>query len=377
MRKLVVFPNDPIKAYYEKGEIKGRYFNPGNFFDEVHIISLCDEEIEEEKVQEIAGEAKLKIYLVGNCARVRPWSFFAHRRKVLELVTSIASNATRGFNLRYGGYLAVYCAQKLGIPSVVSLHTDYTRWHNFRILGWDYLLPLVFSLMDYPLERYIIKHADLILGVYKYALKYIEKQRKGDMQILYNKVYTNRYDLLQKSNNERPAIISVGRHIKGKNPENIIRAVKDLDVTLLFIGRGELTPKMRKLADDLAISDKVRFIESVPNSEIHHYYLQSDIFALCTQYPGLAIPVIEAMAAALPTVLSKPIWEKEYEVIGDAAIAVENAPDSFKEAFKMLIANTQLRKELGEKARKKVEEIDGEIMEPKEVDLYRQLVEKA
>ena len=28
--KICVFPNDPLKTYYEKGEIKERYFNPKN-----------------------------------------------------------------------------------------------------------------------------------------------------------------------------------------------------------------------------------------------------------------------------------------------------------------------------------------------------------
>jgi len=151
--------------------------------------------------------------------------------------------------------------------------------------------------------------------------------------------------------------------------------VKDLDVNLLLIGTGKLTPKMVKLADDLGISDKVTFIESVPNSEISHYYLQSDIFALSTQYPELAIPVIEAMAAALPIVLGKPFWEPEFT--REIALVVENTPEGFREAFTRLLADAQLRKELGEKARKQAEEIDGETMESKEVELYKQLLEKA
>ena len=28
--KLCVFPNDPLQAYYDKGEIKERYYNPNN-----------------------------------------------------------------------------------------------------------------------------------------------------------------------------------------------------------------------------------------------------------------------------------------------------------------------------------------------------------
>jgi len=53
--KVCVFPNDPIKAYYNTGEIKPRYFNPGNFFDEIHIVSLTKNDIEESKVRIIAG----------------------------------------------------------------------------------------------------------------------------------------------------------------------------------------------------------------------------------------------------------------------------------------------------------------------------------
>ena len=48
--KLCVFPNDPLKSYYIKGEIKDRYFNPKNFFDEVHVISFIENEIRTPKI---------------------------------------------------------------------------------------------------------------------------------------------------------------------------------------------------------------------------------------------------------------------------------------------------------------------------------------
>ena len=35
--KLCVFPTDPIIEYFKKGEIKDRYFNPLDLFDEIHI----------------------------------------------------------------------------------------------------------------------------------------------------------------------------------------------------------------------------------------------------------------------------------------------------------------------------------------------------
>ncbi len=58
--KLCVFPNDPLLSYYKKGEIKERYFNPKNISNEIHIISLFDSDINEEKVKK-----KLRVMLIS------------------------------------------------------------------------------------------------------------------------------------------------------------------------------------------------------------------------------------------------------------------------------------------------------------------------
>ena len=63
--KLCVFPNDPLKSYLEKGEIKERYFNPNNLFDEVHVISPIEKDVNEEQVKSLVGNAKLSIHPIG------------------------------------------------------------------------------------------------------------------------------------------------------------------------------------------------------------------------------------------------------------------------------------------------------------------------
>ena len=83
MQKLCVFPNDPIRAYYEKGEIKNRYFNPENIFDEIHVISFIEKDVEESKVQTLVGNSKLKIHSVGN---INLKNRAKYRKKILGLV---------------------------------------------------------------------------------------------------------------------------------------------------------------------------------------------------------------------------------------------------------------------------------------------------
>lgn len=46
MRRLAVIPGSPIETYLKKGftlEYLRDYYNPGNFFDEVYILSPWEE----------------------------------------------------------------------------------------------------------------------------------------------------------------------------------------------------------------------------------------------------------------------------------------------------------------------------------------------
>jgi len=63
--KALIFPNDPLIAYVRKGELKERYFNPKNIFEEVHFVTFSDVECEVEEIQKTIGNAKGYIHRVG------------------------------------------------------------------------------------------------------------------------------------------------------------------------------------------------------------------------------------------------------------------------------------------------------------------------
>jgi len=120
MKRLVVFPTDPLINSYNKGEVKERYFNPDNTFHEIHVISLCDQEIEEEKVQHVAGKAKLKIHTAGP-PRFWKWPvYFRYQDRVKKIVEKIQPQAIRAFNPEINGFLAVSIGKKLKIPTIKS-----------------------------------------------------------------------------------------------------------------------------------------------------------------------------------------------------------------------------------------------------------------
>ena len=108
MKKLCVFPNDPLKSYFKKGEIKLRYFNPKNIFDEVHVISLFDEDIEEEKVKVVAGNAFFKIHVIG---KVNLLNKNSKKKEILNLIKKINPDVTRSYNPLLQGWMAAQRAR--------------------------------------------------------------------------------------------------------------------------------------------------------------------------------------------------------------------------------------------------------------------------
>ncbi|MBM3711827.1 MAG: glycosyltransferase family 4 protein [Actinobacteria bacterium] len=370
--RLVIFPNDPLYSIYEKGEVKIRYWNPNNIFSEIHVISLCDSELSPDKIQIMAGSAKLFIHEVG---RPNYFSIPFFFNKIKKLVENIKPDIIRAHNPSLMGALAVFSGNKLNIPVLISLHADYNPWHNIKILGLSYFPRVFRDLFSFIfLEPYSYKYATKIFGVYNFGPREVQKYR-DDILVIYNRVYDTQFKFIDKSSKKDTLkIISVGRHILGKNSENLIKAIKDLDgFELLLIGDGPLLPYLKKLVSNLKLEHKVSFILKVDNSEIHKLYQKSDIFAIALEYGGVSIPEIEAMAARLPIVISKPLWDNDPELVNKFSITVENSPAGFRDAFKKLL-DDKLRSELGKEAYKQFETITGEKMELREADLYKELL---
>jgi len=373
--KLCVFPNDPLEAYYKKGEIKERYFNPTNIFDEVHAITTDEDDVSEEKVKTVAGIAEFKIHTVG---RINLSNYYSAKGRVLQLVKAINPDVIRTYNPLIQGWLGTYCAKKLDIPLVVSLHGDYDRDNRYQSLkNGNYSTYLRLLITSWFIEPYVLKNADKVICIYNFIIPYAKKYGAKDIEVIYNRVDLSRFSSNAENalSLDKPAIISVGRLIKEKNQECLIHAMKGLDAYLILIGDGVLYDYLNDLAKKLSVDKNVIFLRSVPHSEIHKYYASADIFALPIKYGGFAIPVLEALASGLPVVIPKPEWEEKPEVIGDAVMLVDNTPEAFRNVFQRLIANPDLMVQMRKKGLEKIKELDGSLMEQKEANMYKNLLD--
>ncbi|MDP7255003.1 MAG: glycosyltransferase family 4 protein [Planctomycetota bacterium] len=360
MRRLVVIPGDQIFKYYEKGEIKARYWNPCGLFDEVHILSLNESDIEPEKVQALVGDAELHIHAVGRpTALTLAFYYF----KITRIIRRLDPDLIRAHGPWHSGSLGAFAGKRLGIPCIGSIHNDIDIMRRYER---QILLRLV-----EPLVQYTFRNASVILCVSNYLHKYVRAHGGRRMITNYNRVYLSQFLQTETS---RPArdmvtILCVMRLDRQKNPECLLRAVHAAPgVQLKLVGQGELEESSKALAQELAIEDRVEFIPMVPNAEIHRLYQEADIFALATYYEGFCIPILEAMAAALPVVAcaTDPIPE----LLGDTGTIVDMNPQAFASAFSRLAGDTELRQTMGQRARQRAMSFDGGVMEEREAEIF-------
>jgi 1,2-diacylglycerol 3-alpha-glucosyltransferase len=369
--KLCIFPNDPLQAYYDKGEIKERYYNPKNMFDEIHFISLIDHDIDASKIKAVGGKAKIIIHSVG---RIKLQNRKKHLKKIIGICKEINPDVIRTFNPFIEGWLAANCAKELKKPFLVSLHTQYD--HNRKLIKKRNLKKfLALKYTEKFIEPFVLNTADKIIVVYKIIQPYVTKHSSNKSEVLHNKVDCNRFVKGEVINSlPQPLILSVGNLIHVKNHKILIKSMRSIKGHLLIIGNGELYSELNQLVLEYKIQDKVTIKKSIPNDKIQNYYKSAKIFALAynTEVESLPMPVIEAMATGLPVVIPFP-KEGYSEGLEKTAVFTKNDEKSFTENIQRLLENKDLREKYSKQSLNKSKEFDSEKIEERESEIYLEL----
>jgi glycosyltransferase involved in cell wall biosynthesis len=378
--RVLIFPNDPLAAYLKKGELKDRYFNPNNIFDEVHFVTFFDEECAIEDIQKTIGSAK------GYIHKLSPISildmFFPKRRvnDIINEISSIKVDIVRAYNPIFQGFFAGIASLQLKVPFLISLHGNYDLDIRYQYKINRDKRYLKYLLSKYSVEPKSLQMATHILGAYKFAGKYATDNGvdQSKVSIIYNRVYLNRFKPNpNKKISTKIRVICVGRLIKEKGQRILVDAMATLskNISLTIVGDGEDYDLLVAKSKALNLLDRVTFIRSVPNEKLADLYREHHIFALPIQYGGICIPVLEATASGLALVMPKPIHEDAPEIIQDYAEVVENSAKGFAVGIRKVANDSKLREKMVNKGFTVIKDYSGDIMEEKESELYKKLVD--
>jgi glycosyltransferase involved in cell wall biosynthesis len=102
-------------------------------------------------------------------------------------------------------------------------------------------------------------------------------------------------------------VSSVGRLIPLKRFDLLIRAVAHLrpqmpDLRLVLVGSGPCETRLRALAADLGVADRVRFTGRLAHADVLRHLRASHVFTLVSTHEGFSHVLLEAMQAGVPVV---------------------------------------------------------------------------
>jgi glycosyltransferase involved in cell wall biosynthesis len=356
MNGLMIIVPDRISDFVNKGEIIERYYNPGNTFDEVHLVITNDDKPDPAAVQKMVGDARLFLHNLPDSRKVfvptlgwRPWLLGPWVEKAVGLARAVRPALIRCHGALLNTFAAAGIKQKLGIPYVVSMHINPDEDVRGRARNWSKRF-VAWAQQD--IERVGLLNADLVMPVYRPIVPYLQRLGVSRYEVCYN--ILNPTNLRRKDDyrlHDPVRVLSVGRQFEHKNPDNLIRAVAQLpNVHLTIVGDGPYHAHLQSVAGECNIIDRLTFIASLPNDELCRRLPEFDIFATHSEYWEIAKSVLEPLLTGLPVVINRRLGTAVPELAEDICVLVTNTAEDYRQALQRLIADGAFRERLGRAA---------------------------
>lgn len=174
---------------------------------------------------------------------------------------------------------------------------------------------------------------------------------------------------------ERPTMVAVGNVLSSKGQDVAIRAltlVQNLD--LVIVGTGADVPTFQKLAIDLGVVDRVRFVGSVPQAELRSWFSAAEFSVLASMREGSPNVVLESMACGTPVIANDVGGASEIVTSPEAGrLMSARTPEALAAAIEGLRASPPDRKA----TRAWAENFSWESTIEAQVSLYRDVVAQA
>ncbi len=176
-------------------------------------------------------------------------------------------------------------------------------------------------------------------------------------------------------------LLYVGRLERLKGVDILLRAMSQLEhsagVKLLIIGGSANSPelaRLQRMAKDLRIDRQVRFLGTVPHTELPVYYNAADVCVLPSYYESFGLAALEAAACGKPVVASRVGGLPSVVLDGRTGYLIAwRCPGPFVERLELLLTNDHLRRDLGVAARAHAEALTWDVAAGRLLNVFQQL----
>ena len=280
------------------------------------------------------------------------------------------------------GILGRMAARLSGVPIIVHTPHGHVFYGHF-----SKILSKVFLIIERVFD--IITDCTIALTTGErddYLNKHVSKSDK--LQIIHSGVDVVKFMAPLNGENKKraslglvPAVQVVGTAgwlLPIKGPVYLFKAMLEVwkahpEIKLVFVGKGELEVNLKKMAKDLGVNEKIRFLGWRNN--VQEILPLFDIFVLPSLNEGMGRVIVEALAAGKPVVASNTGGIPDLVKNGETGYLVEPRDVSgLAQAINKLIEKPSLRRSMGMAGQQRSHLFSEELMIKKIDELYQELL---
>ncbi len=252
-------------------------------------------------------------------------------------------------NLVVSAYHAAKYLRPLGIPSVGVIHSDDSYYQAIIqefVRGTSHQ-----SLASVVCVSDVLKEQVVSCGSQQLIVERIPCGARVPHELVIPQVGRFRVAYVGRLAEEQKRISDTTRAL--------IRACQQIPGSeAVIFGDGPDRSNVERILESEGSGVAVRLAGNVPNSEIQQQLLQFDVITLLSDYEGLPVALLEAMACGcVPVCMQMRSGIPELVQHDVSGLIVTDRNDSFLAAMKRLAANPDLRISLGKNARQVVQKM--------------------
>jgi len=201
----------------------------------------------------------------------------------------------------YHAFPALYAAQAKDRNKLIFTPHFHGKGHSF-LRNWLHV-PYKFW------GKNIFTRADKIVCVSNYEKGLIVNNFKVDEEkivVIPNGVNLEEFKGLKRIKKSCKTILCVSRLEKYKGIQYLIEVLPLLesDVVLEIVGKGPYKENLVKLAKKLNVTERIKFFQELPRSELLQMYANADVFVLLSKHEAYGLSVAEALCAGTPCIVA-------------------------------------------------------------------------
>lgn len=269
--------------------------------------------------------------------------------------------------------------KKNNIKSIVTIH-------DLIFLRYPELYSFIDRNLHYLKFKKAAKNADLIVAISEQTKKDIVNflgVNESKIVVIYQgcqsvfkQIYSESEKKEVKTKFQLPSnfILNVGTLEARKNALTIVKSMKNVDSTLVLIGKEtSYSNQIKDFIKANQLEHKVLFLKGLTAKELAIVYQLATVFVYPSIFEGFGIPIIESLFSKTPVITSKDgVFP---EAGGPNSIYLENMHDEneLSEKINYLLQNESVRNEITEKGFQFVQKFNDEVIAKQIMQTYKSL----